>query len=223
MAIAPKLGEKYYDLSDPVHKEMPFFPLSFPVEVEQVASTDAGGFNIHKITMGTHHGTRVDAPRHRYSDGRTLEEIGLDKFIGEGIVLDFSQKEFGSGIGADDLKKHSELVRAEDVVILYAGCSKHLGEVWISTKYTYLDKSGAEWLVQKKVKSVGIDFFSVDRYGSAENPAHSLLLGNNIPIIEEIGTEARHLVGKRIYLFCLPLRMMMGDGAPARAIAYLLE
>ena len=56
MAIAPKLGEKYYDLSDPVHKEMPFFPLSFPLEIEQVASTDAGGFNIHKITMGTHHG-----------------------------------------------------------------------------------------------------------------------------------------------------------------------
>jgi len=223
MAIAPGLGQRYYDLSDPIYEGMPYFPLSFPVEVEQAASVDAGGFNVHRITMGTHHDTHVDAPRHRYRDGRVLDEIDLNKFMGEGIVLDFSQKEIGSGIGADELEKYSHLVHADEIVILYTGCSTHIGEERVRSKYTYLQKNGAEWLVEKKAKSVGIDFFSVDAYGSAESPAHSLLLASGIPIIEEISAEARHLAGRRIYLFCLPLRMMMGDGAPARVIAYLLE
>jgi len=223
MSMVPKLGGKYYDLSNPVSKEMPFYPASFPLEVEQVSSVDKGGFNVHKVTMATHHGTHVDAPRHLSYEGRALDEMDLNKFMGEGVVLDLSYKEIGSGVSADDLKKYADLVKPEDIVILFTGCSKHLGESWITAKYTYLDKSGAEWLVQKKVKSVGIDFFSIDQYGNPENPAHNLLLGNGIPLIEEISYEARHLLGKRIYLLCLPIRMMMGDGAPARAIAYLLE
>lgn len=223
MGTVPKVRGKYYDLSNPVFKEMPFYPASFPVEIEQVSSVDKGGFNVHKITMATHHGTHVDAPRHLSYEGRPLDEMDLNKFMGEGVVLDFSYKEIGSGVSAGDLEKYSGFVKAEDIVILYTGCSKHLGESWITSKYTYLDKSGAEWLVQKKVKTVGIDFFSIDQYGNPENPAHNLLLGNGIPLIEEISYEARHLLGKRIYLLCLPIRMMMGDGAPARAIAYPID
>jgi kynurenine formamidase len=173
--------------------------------------------------MATHHGTHVDAPRHLSNEGKPLEELDLNLFMGEGVVLDLTFKEIGSGIGADDLKKFSDLVRFEDIVILYTGCSNHLGESWINSKYTYLEKSGAEWLVQKKVKSVGIDFFSIDQYGDKTNPAHNLLLSNGVPLIEEINSEAKHLVNKRIYLICLPIRMKAGDGAPARAIAYLLE
>ena len=220
MSMAPKIGGKYYDLSNPVHKGMPFYPASFPVEIEKVAKAR---HNVHKLTMATHHGTHVDAPRHFFNEGTGLDEMDLNKFMGEGVVLDFSYKEIGSGIGADDLNKYSDLVRADDIAILFTGSSKHLGESWINAKYTYLDRSGAEWIVQKKVKTVGIDFFSIDQYDNPENPAHNLLLGNGIPLIEEISYEARHLLNKRIYLLCLPIRVMVGDGAPARAIAYLLE
>ena len=223
MERVPKLGGRYYDLSNPVWEEMPYYPASFPVQIEQVSSVEQGGFNVHKVTMATHHGTHVDAPRHLSNQGTTLEEMDLNRFMGEGVVLDLSFKEIGSGISAKDLEGFSDLVRSGDIVILYTGCSNHLGESWLNSKYTYLDKSGAEWLVQKKVKSVGIDFFSIDQYGDRSNPAHNLLLGNEIPLIEEISSEAKHLAGKRIYLICLPIRMKAGDGAPARAIAYLLD
>jgi len=223
MEPIPKFKGKYYDLSNPVWEKMPYYPASFPVQLEQVSSVKQGGFNVHKITMATHHGTHVDAPRHLSNEGKPLEELDLNRFMGEGVVLDLSFKEIGSGIGTNDLKKFSDLVRLEDIVILYTGCSNHLGESWINSKYTYLEKSGAEWLVQKKVKSVGIDFFSIDQYGDKTNPAHNLLLSNGIPLIEEISSEARHLLNKRIYLICLPIRIKAGDGAPARAIAYLLE
>ena len=223
METIPKLRGKYYDLSNLVWEKMPYYPASFPAQIEQVSSIDQGGFNVHKVTMATHHGTHVDAPRHLSNQGTPLEDLDLNRFMGEGVVLDLSSKEIGSGIGARDLEKFSGLVRSNDIVILYTGCSNHLGESWITSKYTYLDKSGAEWLVQKKVKSVGIDFFSIDQYGDRTNPAHNLLLGNGIPLIEEISSEAKHLAGKRIYLICLPIRMKAGDGAPARAIAYLLE
>jgi arylformamidase len=223
MAAVPKLGGKYFDLSNPVWEKMPYYPASFPAQVEQVSSIEQGGFNVHKVTMATHHGTHVDAPRHLSNQGTPLEELDLNRFMGEGVVLDFSDKEIGSGIGARDLEKLSGLVKPGDIVILFTGCSEHLGEAWITAKYTYLDKSGAEWLLAKKVKSVGIDFFSIDQYGDRTNPAHNLLLGNGVPLIEEISSVARQLAGKRIYLICLPIRMKAGDGAPARAIAYALE
>ena len=223
METIPNLKGRYYDLSNPVWEKMPYYPASFPAQIEQVSSVDEGGFNVHKVTMATHHGTHVDAPRHLSNQGTPLEELDLNRFMGEGVVLDLSSKEIGSAIGRGDLEGFSALVRPGDIVILYTGCSKHLGESWITSKYTYVDRSGAEWLVQKEVKSVGIDFFSIDQYGDKTNPAHNLLLGNGIPLIEEISSEAKHLVGKRIYLICLPIRMKAGDGAPARAIAYLLE
>ncbi len=217
------LGRRYYDLSNPVHQQMPYYPASFQPQIEQVSSIEEGGFNVHKITMATHHGTHVDAPRHLSHEGTTVDELNLNRFVGEGVVLDLSFKKIGSGIEAEDLEKFSALVRAEDIVILYTGCSNHLGESWINAKYTYLTKSGAEWLVRRKVKSVGIDFFSIDQYGDKTNPAHHLLLGNGIPLIEEISSEAKHLLGKRIYFICLPIKMKAGDGAPARAVAYLLD
>jgi kynurenine formamidase len=217
------LGRVYYDLSNPVYQEMPYYPASFQPQIEQVSTIEEGGFNVHKITMAYHHGTHVDAPRHLSYEGTPVDELDLNRFMGEGVVLDLSFKEIGSGISAEDLEKFSGLMRSEDIVILYTGCSNHLGESWINSKYTYLAKSGAEWLVRKKVKSVGIDFFSIDQYGDKTNPAHNLLLGNGIPLIEEISSEAKHLLGKRIYFICLPIKMKAGDGAPARAIAYLLE
>jgi len=223
MRTIGKLGEKYYDLSNPVWEDMPYYPASFRPQVEQVSRIEQGGFNVHKITMAYHHGTHVDAPRHLSYEGTAVDKLDLNKFMGEGIVLDFSVKEIGSGIGADDLERSSNLVRSQDIVVLFTGCSNHLGESWINAKYTYLAKSGAEWLVRKKVKSVGIDFFSIDQYGDKTNPAHNILLANGIPLIEEISSEAKHLLGKRIYLICLPIRMKEGDGAPARAIAYPLE
>jgi arylformamidase len=221
-ATVPIRG-KYYDLSNPVWEGMPCYPANSPAQIEQVSSLEKGGFNVHRIRIATHQGTHVDAPRHLFNRGSALEELDLSTFIGEATVLDLSFKELGSGISAEDLEKFADQVRPGDIVILYTGCSEYLADPRLNANYTYVDRSAAEWLVAKKVKTVGIDFFSVDQYGDRANPAHNVLLGNGIPIIEEISSAAKHLCGKRIYLICLPLRIMAGDGAPARAIAYLLD
>ena len=121
--------------------------------------------------------------------------MDLNIFMGEGIVLDFSYKEIGSGITADDLEKFSGDVRPEDIVILYTGCCNHIEESWVNANYTHLEKSGAEWIVKKGVKSVGIDFFSIDKYGDGANPAHHTLLGNGIPLIEGITSEVKSPFG----------------------------
>lgn len=223
MSEVTGLQGRYYDLSNPIWEGMPFFPASFPAEIEQVSSVDRQGANVHKMTIATHHGTHVDAPRHYFNEGTALGELSLHKFMGEGVVLDLTSKPIGSGIGAADLEKYADLVHEGDIVILFTGCSEHLGEPGLDSKYTYLDGTGAEWLLAKKVKSVGIDFFSIDQYGDRSSPAHNVLLGNGIPLIEEISAEARQLTGHRVYVICLPLKVMAGDGAPARVIAYLLE
>jgi arylformamidase len=218
-----RLKGRYYDLSNLVHAKMPYYPAGSPPEIVQVSSLEKGGFNVHRVTMSTHQGTHIDAPGHVSNEGATVDELDLNLLMGEGVVLDLSFKEIGSGITADDLEKFSEAVRPEDIVVLYTGCCDHIEESWINANYTHLEKSGAEWLVKKGAKSVGIDFFSIDKYGDSENPAHHTLLGNGIPLIEEISCEVKNILGKRIYLICLPIRMKDGDGAPARVIAYVLD
>jgi arylformamidase len=223
MDDSTRLKGAYYDLSNPIWEGMPFFPASFPAKIEQISFVEREGANVHKMTIATHHGTHVDAPRHYFNEGAALESLDLARFIGEGVVLDLTFKDTGTGIGAQDLERYDHLVREDDIVILFTGCSLHLGEPELNSNYTYLDATGADWLVAKKVKSVGIDFFSIDRYGDSSSPAHNALLGNGIPLIEEISAQAGGLAGHRIYLICLPLRVLAGDGAPARAIAYLLD
>lgn len=182
------------------------------------------GVNLTKIIMGSHTGTHLDAPRHFIPDGIGIDQIPPEKLIGEAYVADLSKRPMGSGITSKDLRREldNKIVK-DDIVVVYTGCSQHWGDASISRAYTYLAGDAAEYLVSQKVRAVGIDFLSVERFSAPEPVAHKTLLSNGIFIIESLSGALKQFVGKRVLMICMPIKLQDGDGAPARVVAVPIE
>ncbi len=104
-------------------------------------------------------------------------------------------------------------MQREDILLTYTGTGDR------RTNFTYLDISAARWIVNHKIKCIGIDTLSVEKYGSKDAPIHKLLLSEGIGIIENLD-NLKQFVTKRMFLVCLPLPFEGIDGSPARAILF---
>ena len=215
---------RFFDLSHVIENGMPVYPGDPEPSVERVASLDEEGVNLTRLVMGSHVGTHIDAPIHFVEGGSSLDEIPLSTLIGEGVVLDLSYREVGTGLSWEDFEKFSSLVKEGDIVLIYTGTSDHWGEEgWDYRRFTYIEESGAKWLLEKGVKMVGIDCMSFEKFGFSEPVVHRLLLGNDVPLIESLSKRMVELVGKRVFVICLPLKLKGVDGGPARVIACPIE
>ena len=214
------LFEKATDLTHHLRNGMPVYPGDPSPSFEIYSTLQKDGVNLTKIIMGSHTGTHLDAPRHFIRDGTGIDRIPPDKLIGEAYVADLSKKPIGSGITSKDLRRELERkIVKEDIVVVYTGCSERWGEESINYDYTYLTGDAAHYLVSKRVRAVGIDFLSVEKFKAAEPVVHKALLGNGIFIIESLSSAVKQFVGKRILMICMPIKLQDGDGAPARVIA----
>jgi arylformamidase len=90
----------------------------------------------------------------------------------------------------------------------------------VNYDFTYLEPSAAQWVVDHRVKCVGIDTPSMEKYGSKEGLSHKILLSSSVGIIENLTSKLKILSGKRVFLVCLPLLLEGVDGSPARTIAF---
>jgi len=213
------LFEKAIDLTHELHNGMPIYPGDPSPSFVSYASLEKNGVNLTKLTLGSHTGTHIDAPRHYIPDGIGVDMIPPSKLVGEAYVCDMSSRPVGSGITELDLRKSLEgKVAEDDIVICYTGCSELWGEESISSNYTYLTGNAAEYFVSKKIRAVGIDFLSVEKFRAPDPVAHKTLLGNGIFIIESLSRATRQFVGKRILMVCMPIKLQNGDGAPSRII-----
>jgi arylformamidase len=210
------------DLTQTIRNGMTVYVGDAVPNVSKYKRLDRDGVNLSLITLGSHTGTHVDAPIHFIKGGKTLDELSVESFVGEGVVLDFSSAPAGSAIGAAELEKHVGVVHSGIIVLLYTGLSRRWGDPKARRKYTYLDAEGASWLVGKRVKAVGIDYLSVEKFGAKVAEAHIELLSHGIPIIESLNDGLAGLVGSRVFFVCLPIKVGGCDGAPARAMAYPL-
>jgi arylformamidase len=211
--------EKAVDLTHELHNGMPIYPGDPAPSFVSYATLEKDGVNLTKLTLGSHTGTHIDAPRHFIQNGIGIDQISPNKLLGEAFVTDMSGKAIGSGITAQDLRKNLEgKIAEDDFVIVYTGCSEHWGEESVRTNYTYLTGDAAEYLVSKKVRAVGIDFLSVEKFHASAPVAHKTLLGNGIFIMESLSQATRQFVLKRILLICMPIKLQNGDGAPSRIV-----
>jgi kynurenine formamidase len=90
----------------------------------------------------------------------------------------------------------------------------------VGSKFTYLKPSAADWIINHKIKSVGIDTFSIEQFGSKNAPAHKKLLSADVGIIENLSSNLKQFTDKRVFLVCLPLALKELDASPARAIIF---
>ena len=168
--------------------------------------------------MSTHTGTHVDPPHHFLDGAPTIESLPLDVLMGDAVVVEV-HKPTGT-IGPEELEA-AGLLEGDTRVLFKTPNSAIWAEPHpeFPAEYVSVGPEGAVWLVQHGIRLVGVDFLSVERRGSPGHPTHVTLLGAGVIVIE--GLNLSGVEPGRYQLICLPIKILGGDGAPARAV--LLE
>jgi arylformamidase len=204
------------DISLGVHPGMLTWPSDPGVQVEPVSRVSRGdSASVSQLHLGSHTGTHVDPPFHFITDGPTVDELPLDALVGPASVVDLTGT--AEEITEPDLDALGLPAEVERVLLKTAN-----SEIWqeatptFPEAYTSLSPEAAEWLVSRRIKLVGIDFLSIERRGAPGHPTHRALLSAGVVIVE--GLDLSGIEAGYYGFVCLPLKILDGDGAPARAI-----
>lgn len=164
-----------------------------------------------EITIDSHAGTHIDAPAHFLANGDSIDQIPLGNFMGNATVLDLTAVE--SAITGDHLAQQP--IEKDTIILLKTSNSDYPESAPFFTDFIYLAESGANYLVEKKVKAVGIDYLGIER-NQPDHATHQLLMMANIPIIE--GLRLHNVAADHYFFIALPLKITGAEAAPARAI-----
>jgi arylformamidase len=203
---------KLIDVSVPLDAKLASYPGNTPFSIEPVKRIASGGSsNVSTLHMSAHSGTHVDAPRHFFDSGAATEALALDILIGRARVIELTTRK---AITNDDLAPFN---LAEDVRLLIKTANSRLwGTPDFHAEYVGLAESAAKHLVDHGVKLVGVDYLSVEQFRTPGAPAHHALLGAGTIVVE--GLDLRDVDPGLYDMFCLPLRIVGCDGAPARVV-----
>ena len=174
---------------------------------------DGEEFQIGKIEMVANTGTYVDSPFHRYEHGKDLSELPLESVADlDCVVVRIDPADLPA---IDEIPLSAKEVRGR-AVLFHTGWDRH----WRTDAYfegaPHLTERAAEWLANAGATLVGIDSMNIDSIATGKRPVHSLLLGQEIPIVEHLcGLKAAPDRGGRF--FAVPVKMKGVGTFPVRA------
>ncbi len=212
-----------YDLSQPHFNGAPQFPKQPPNSVEYQQLAVVEGATVERVTFMTHSGSHVDAPFHYLHDLPAISELPLSHFYGRCVALDMRGLPPEHGMNADDLRKHEALITEDMFVLLKTGWGeKRANTKEFLTQWPYMSGDGAQYLLDRKVKGMGLDGLSTGGYPNkeAESAAHELLLGANKLLLEDVMIPDALLDGKQRFFMALPILIANAGGAWVRAIVW---
>jgi len=214
---------KIIDLSHSISNEMPVNPGSYKPSISWRSTINKNGRSSSIFCMSTHTGTHVDAPRHFFEDGISVDEIPLYLLSGKALFMDLSHQK-SDIITLDTIEKSNLTIHSGEILIINTGTYQSYGTESFFTDYPILDIRVTKWLINKGIKALGIDTFSIDRINKDCKTMlnHSLLLSHNIPIIEGL-TNLGSIYVDCFDFYAFPLKLSKRDGAPCRAIAIVEE
>ena len=173
-------------------------------------------FQIGKIEMVANTGTYLDSPFHRFADGNDLSALQLNSLANlDGMVL----RAESEGLRAIDAAAFRNLDVSGKAVLIHSGWDIH----WRRDKYfegthPFLTKDAAQILADAGVALVGIDSYNIDDTGDLSRPAHTVLLGAGIPIVEHM-CNLRELPESGLKFFAVPVKIKGMGTFPVRAFA----
>lgn len=198
----------FIDISIPLNKKTPIYPGNPAV----VFQKKRGAASVHTvITIGSHTGTHLDAPRHVFLRGPSIDALPLERFFGRCRVLDMTHcKKF---VSRADVKR-ARIKKGERILLKTKNSAR--GFTAFHHEYVFLHGDAAEFLAARGVALVGIDALSIKERGSSDTRPHTALLKKNIPILE--GIALRKVAPGSYTLCCFPLAFTGIDGSPVRAV-----
>lgn len=201
---------KIYDISMDIYYDMPVY--KGKTEKRPLFSADSdyrtGSVYETRVEINMHTGTHLDSPYHMLEDGEKLESISLDKVITRCTVFDLTDA--NDKISKADLERKN--IKESDFILLK---TKNSHEDILEGDFIYLDKSGAEYLRDKKIKGVGIDALGIER-NQPDHPAHKILFKEGIVVLE--GLRLSGIEEGEYFLFAAPIKLKNVEAAPVRAV-----
>ncbi len=204
---------EWIDISIPIKNKMIAWPGNSEAEVRrdmEIAKGDTA--NLTHLDISAHTGTHMDAPLHFIDDGKDISRIPLSAVAGEARVIEISNVDV---IEVADLEKH-KIRKDERILFKTRNSNSNWDEEPFNKDFVYLSTEAAEYLANLKVRTIGIDYLSISGFQKNEVRVHKAILGAGIWVIE--GLNLMGINPGKYELVCLPLKILKGDGAPARAI-----
>jgi len=196
----------------PLHSGTPVWPGSPGfASSAHLALADGDIANATLIEMDVHCGTHVDAPRHFVEEGAALHQVGLGPFVGPAWVAD------AVGHRVIDAELLESLDIPSDTTRLLLRTDNSFGprEAPFREDFVALTADGAQWVVDRGLALVGIDYLSIQLFHDPPD-THRILLGAGVVILE--GVDLGHVHAGYWTLLCLPIHLVGVEAAPARAV-----
>jgi arylformamidase len=200
---------KWIDITQPLTNDMAHWPGDRPFQYKVAATKEqTGSANVGKITTSVHMGTHVDSPFHFDNDGETIEQIPIETYIGEALVIDVSNYEIITPEVLDNFN-------IDGVKRLLLHTSLPNNPTFFPEVLPFLEPTIGDYLAGKGVFLLGVDMPSVDSITSKTLDTHHALHRNGIHILENIMLD--DVETGEYELIALPLRIVGSDGSPVRA------
>ncbi len=205
-----------HDISVPLQNGVHFWEGDPEPNISRIQDHERGdAWTTSHLSFAAHIGTHVDAPLHRVRGGKTIDSLDLRTLLGRAYVADLI--DVNSEITANDLDARHIPSNVKRLLF-----KTRNGELWtrqgFQKDFVALSADGAQWVVERGIKLVGMDYLSADIFFADTAPAHDILLNANVVIVEGMMLQA--VTAGWYTLICLPIKVAGADGAPARAILY---
>ena len=207
------MAQDWIDVSVPLKSGMVHWPDNPSVVIERMLDINRGdAANVSKMSLGSHTGTHMDAPIHFLPHGIGIDQMPLTATMGHARVIEIGDPE---SIKPGELVAHA-IQRGERILFKTLNSQRcwHTNE--FVEDFVYISHEAAQYLATAGVQTVGVDYLSVGGFKVDGPETHRALLEAGIWIIE--GLDLAQAQPGIYDLVCLPLRIVGGDGAPARAI-----
>jgi kynurenine formamidase len=212
------------DLSLPLDGGTVVYPGDPPVGIETF-DVDSDGFTVSRLSFGSHAGTHADAPLHFVAGSTPLDEVDPSLFVGTGLLVDVRHRGEREEITLDDVAASLDAMGPGIVVLVQTGWTRHYG----SPRYfdhPYLTEAACQAIVDRGVRTVGVDALSLDETIDDEHPGagwpcHRVVLGAGGVLLENLA-HLDDIDFARPLISALPPRITGVDGAPVRAVALQL-
>ena len=207
------MSKNWVDVSVSLHTGMVHWPTDPPVHIERFADMNKGAIcNVSKVDMCAHAGTHMDGLNHFIKDGALLDTVPFDAVIGPCRVIEIKDAD---SVKPAELAKH-KLRKGERILLKTRNSRRQWWEEDFDTQFIHISKDAAQHMVDRDIRTIGIDYLSVGGYQRDGVECHQVLLGAGVWIIE--GLDLTKVKPGKYDLICLPVKIRNSDGAPARAV-----